>query len=134
MILGYNENRYALRILADCYVETGREDEQWSVLERLVKVDFDERRIPRQLGDHFTETGDRDKALLYYRRAMTRCISARDVESIRGLWSTLLDVQKEDYGYFLGVAEKVASSVDRGLSLNLLTDLYPHYASDIPRA
>ncbi len=134
MILGYNENRYALRILADCYVETGREDEQWAVLERLVKVDFDERRIPRQLGDHFTETGDRDKALLYYRRAMTRCISARDVESIRGLWSTLLDVQKEDYGYFLGVAEKVASSVDRGLSLNLLTDLYPHYASDIPRA
>ena len=134
MILGYNENRYALRILADCLVETGREDEQWPVLERLVKVDFDERRIPRQLGDHFLETGEKDKAILYYRRAMTRCISAKDVESIRALWSVLLDVQKEDYGYFLGVAEKVSTSVDKGLSLTLLTDLYPHYAGDMTRA
>ena len=133
-ILAYNENRYALRMLADCYEETGREDEKWSVLERLVKVDFDEKKLTRLLGDHFNELGDREKALLYYRRTLTRAISSHDGDTVKAMWAVLLPLQGEDYGYFLGIAEKVATSVDKALALCLLTELYSHYSNDTSKA
>lgn len=133
-ILSFNENKYALRILADCYEEKGLEEEKWKILERLVKVDFDEKKITKTLGDHFLETGDTDKAIHYYRRALTRCISSKDSDNIRQLWSVLLDLQKEEYGYLLGIADKVAQAVDRGLALTLLTQLYPLYSEDPTKA
>lgn len=133
-ILAYNENRYALRMLADCYEETGREDEKWAVLERLVKVDFDEKKLTRLLGDHFNELGDREKALLYYRRTLTRAISSHDGDTVKAMWAVLLPLQGEDYGYFLGIAEKVATSVDKALALCLLTELYSHYSNDTSKA
>ena len=129
-ILSFNENRLALRILSECYEETGRADAHWALLERLVKIDFDEKKITRSLGDHFLESGDRDKALLYYRRTLTRSISSKDIENIKALWNTLLDLQGEDYGYFLGIAEKVAQSVDRQLAVALLSDIYPRFGED----
>ena len=134
LILEFNENKLALRILSDCYEETDRADQKWPVLERLVKIDFDEKKITRQIGDHYLEAGDKDKALLYYRRALTRSISSKDSEMLRALWSVILPLQKDDYGYFLGIAEKVALSVDKTLALSLLSDLYPAYSGDISKA
>ena len=60
LILEFNENKLALRILSDCYEETDRADQKWPVLERLVKIDFDEKKITRQIGDHYLEAGDKD--------------------------------------------------------------------------
>lgn len=129
-ILSFSENKLALRILADCYEEEGRDDERWDVLERLVKIDFEEKKITKNLADHFLEKGDSEKALLYYRRALTRYISAKDAEGIKNLWTILLSIQSDDFGYFLGIGEKVAAAVSRPLAIELLSDLYTHFSND----
>lgn len=133
-ILSYSENKLALRILADCYEEEGRDEERWGILERLVKVDFEEKKITKNLADHFMEKGDKDKALLYYRRALTRYISAKDAEGVKNMWSVLLSIQNDDFGYFLGIGEKVSASISRALAIELLSDLYTHFAGDVTKS
>ncbi len=133
-ILAMGENKYALRTLADCYEETGRAADKWPVWERLVKVDFEEKRILVILADHFREAGDMEKATAYYRRALTRSISSKDVDGIKGLWTTLSTLDDPDFGYLVGAAEKVASSVDRALAVRLLSELYAHYTQDINKS
>lgn len=133
-ILSYSENKLALRILADCYEEEGRDEERWGILERLVKVDFEEKKITKNLADHFMEKGDKDKALLYYRRALTRYISAKDAEGVKNMWSVLLSIQNDDFGYFLGIGEKVSASISKALAIELLSDLYTHFAGDVTKS
>lgn len=133
-ILSYSENKLALRILADCYEEEGRDEERWGILERLVKVDFEEKKITKNLADHFMEKGDKDKALLYYRRALTRYISAKDAEGVKNMWSVLLSIQNDDFGYFLGIGEKVSASISKALAIELLSDLYTHFAGDVNKS
>ena len=122
-ILALNENKFALRILADCYEETGRDDQKWPVYARLVKVDFDEKTITRKLADHYRELGDIDNALLSYHRALSRYITAKDLDNVKAIWLILLDLQGNDFGYFMGVADKVASQIGHEAATTLLDEL-----------
>ncbi len=133
-ILALNENKFALRILADCYEETGRDNAKWPVYVRLVKVDFEERKITKALADHYKELGDIDNALIYYHRALTRFIAVKDKENVRNIWHILLTLQSGDFGYFLGVAEKVSVQMaDHAFATELLNDLLSHVSDNLDR-
>jgi len=121
-ILELNENKNALRMLADCYAESGRERERWHVLERLVKVDFDERKIVLELAEHFAKEGNPDKENFYYKKVLNRYISAMEADNVKKVWSVLLSKKTEDFGYFLGIADKVAASIGHAFAIDLLND------------
>ncbi|NLK05834.1 MAG: transcription elongation factor GreA, partial [Spirochaetales bacterium] len=91
-ILSKSENKHAIRLLADCYEQTGKEEEKFGLWERLVKVDYDEVEIVRQLAVHTLQKGNKDKASAYYKKAVHRLIKRKDVSSVRSLFSSLLEI------------------------------------------
>lgn len=123
-ILVLNENKNALRMLADCYAESGRTEERWKILERLVKVDFDERKLVLDLAEHFAKEGNPDKELFYYKKVLNRYISAVEADNVKKVWSILLSKKTEDDGYFLGIADKVAASIGHSFAIDLLNDFF----------
>ncbi len=129
-ILALNENKNALRMLADCYAESGREAERWAVLERLVKVDFDERKIVLELAEHFAQVGNQDKEIFYYKKVLNRYISAMEADNVKKVWSVLLNKKTEDFGYFLGIADKVAASIGHSFAIDLLNDFFKTIKED----
>ena len=50
-ILEFGENKYALKTLADCYSNENTVEEKYEVWERLIKVDFEETEIIKQLAE-----------------------------------------------------------------------------------
>lgn len=132
-IIELNENRFALRALADCYEETGRDEQKWPVYVRLVKIDFEERKLTKKLADHYMEIGDTQNAVLYYRRALMRFIAAKDLENIRAIWSTLL-TNSDDFGYYLGVAEKASTQISHAFATEILNDLLKTVVNDIDKS
>lgn len=122
-ILNYSENKLALHCLADCYEERNCHEQVWAVYVRLVKADFEEIVITKKLADHYLEEGNKEEALTYYRRAMTRSINTKDSDMILALWKQLSELQSSDFGYFLGVAEKVNTHISAELATRLLEDL-----------
>jgi transcription elongation factor GreA len=130
-ILALNENKRALRILADCYEETGREEQRYTTLERLVKVDIEEKKIVKLLAQHYLETGNLDKADFYYKRGMLRFIAAKDNENAYICYKELLKLKKDDFGFFLGVADKAQVSCGAETGLQFLRDLLAQNREDI---
>ncbi len=133
-ILSLNENKSALRALADCYEETGRDDEKWPLYVRIVKVDYEERKLTKKLADHYLEKKDIENAVLYYRRALMRFIAAKELDNVRSVWATLLQISSDDFGYFLGAADKAAVQVNHDFATELLNELLRTVNSDINRS
>ena len=133
-ILALNENKFALRALADCYEETGHDNDKWPIYVRLVKIDFEERKLTKKLADHYMEIGDQENAILYYRRSLMRFISAKELDNIRTIWSILLNNSCEDFGYYLGVAEKASLQISHSFATELLNDLLKMVSNDINRS
>jgi len=121
-ILSKSENKHAIRLLADCYEQTGKEEEKFGLWERLVKVDYDEVEIVRQLAVHTLQKGNKDKASAYYKKAVHRLIKRKDVSSVRSLFSSLLEIELDNFGYFMSVADQVGN-VSKSTAIALLRDL-----------
>jgi len=133
-ILSQNENSSALRMLADCYDETGRQDEKWPIYVRIVKVDYSERDIPLKLAEHYEETKNSEKAVSYYKRTLSRCVSAKEDKNLEKVWEKLLKLDEDDFGYFIGMSEKVSVKFDAGTAISLLNSLLQKVASDVDKS
>ncbi|MGE4583325.1 MAG: transcription elongation factor GreA [Sphaerochaeta sp.] len=131
-VLARNENKHALRLLSEIYEQTGREDEKYQLWERLVKVDYDEVEIVRQLGLYSSQKGNKEKAIAYYKKAIHRLIKRKDVSPIRSLFSALLELEGENFGYFMSVADQT-SAVSKSTAVALLRDLESASKDDIDR-
>ena len=121
-ILDRSENKHALRLLADAYDQTGKQEEKIALWERLVKVDYEEVEIVRQLAYYSYEKGNKDKAITYFKKAIHRLIKRKDVSPVRSLFTTLLEILDDSFGYFLNVADQV-SAVSKSTAVALLRDL-----------
>lgn len=122
-VLALNENRRVLRMLADCYEETGRTDMKWAIYERLVKVDIDEKKIIKQLAAHFQSLGNNEKAIFYYKRSLLRFLNISDGENSYSCYKELLKLTPDDFGYFLGMADKAYSVMGKEIANLFLQDL-----------
>lgn len=128
------ENRYALRALADCYAATGREDEKFAVWERLVKVDYEEIEIVEEIARHYEEKNDLASASFYYKRAINRYINTKNFPAVKDLWNKFLDIMGDDFGYLLGLTERVRSHFDAlDRTIFLLKDLNEKVGTDVDR-
>ncbi|ADY13208.1 transcription elongation factor GreA [Sphaerochaeta globosa] len=131
-ILSRGENKHALRLLSSCYEQTGKEEEKFALWERLVKVDYEEIDIVRHLAIHANQKGNKDKAVGFYKKAVHRLVKRKDVTSVRSLFASLLELDGENFGYFMSVADQV-SVISKSTSIALLRDLELANKDDIDR-
>ena len=126
-ILAHGENKFALRTLADTYDKTGDKEHQYQVLERLIKVDFEDAETVRTLAEKREQDSDLDGAISYYKKALHRYINRRQLSPIKQVWGKLVELQPDDLGGFMQMEAKIARAVGGDRAINLLETLYPHY-------
>ncbi|HKL60070.1 MAG TPA: transcription elongation factor GreA [Sphaerochaeta sp.] len=121
-ILRKTENKHALRLLANSFAQNGKEEEKYSVWERLVKVDYDEIEIVKQIASHAQQKGNTDKAISMYRKAIHRLLKRKDTSPIRAIFTTLLELDKENFEYFMNLVDQVGA-LSHSTAIALLRDL-----------
>jgi len=119
-ILGYEENRKALKALASVYQNMNNEEELWKVLERLVKVDHDNAEISRKIAVHYQETNPA-LSVYYYKMALRRLVSHGDLDETREIWNKLVELIPGDLDFFLSLENKLH---ERKLSPEAIGDYY----------
>lgn len=67
-MLSYGENKSALEYLAERYLQAGQEDEYFAVLERLVKVDYNNATVAFQLAQIYEGRGELKSAIALYKK------------------------------------------------------------------
>lgn len=123
-ILEFGENKSALRLLASCYENTGEEEKKFEVWERLVKVDYDENEIVRQIAERYDEQGNDEKAVIFYKKALHRFITYKNFSQIKEIWDILLEKVPEEYEFFVQLENKVSTVLSEDRANQLLLDFY----------
>jgi transcription elongation factor GreA len=123
-ILAQQDDKYVLRVLADCYDKQGREDDKFALYERLVRVDYDETTLTQTIAERYMAKGNVEKALYYYKKAMQRFIHVLDFSAVKDVWAMFLEKIPEEVGYLLGTAQRVAVKLQGERAILLLNQLY----------
>ena len=126
-ILHYGENKFALRTLADTYAKKDNDERHYEVLERLIKVDYEDADTVRLLATRREQEGDFDGALDYYKKALHRYINRRQFSQIKQLWEKLVELQPEDFEGLLQIENQVVRALGGDRGITLLEVLYPYY-------
>ena len=126
-LLEYGENAVALRSLAECYDNIGKEDEKYEIWERLIKVDYDEIDLLKALAERYEEIDDVDKAVYYYKKAMHRFINTKNFSQIKEIWNKLLKYVPEDYDNQKNIISRVSKVINRDRASQMLEGMYDIY-------
>jgi len=126
-ILDYGENKVALARLADCYEGDDKAEQRYAIWERLIKIDYEEADIVKQVAEHKDKLGQREEAIDFYKKALLRYINKGLPTNVREIWVKLVDYCPEDIDYFLHVQKKIASLISPDKAAILLMDLYGNY-------
>lgn len=126
-ILGFGENKFALRTLAECYVHKNEEENKYRIWERLIKVDYDEAEIVRLLAEKKEAEADIEGAVDYYKRALHRYINKKLFANVKDVWVKLLETAPDDLDFFFSVEKKIEKMLNSERALSLLELLYPVY-------
>ncbi|MBO7122724.1 MAG: transcription elongation factor GreA [Treponema sp.] len=126
-ILASDENnKFALRALAERYRED-KNDEMWALYEKIVKIDFEEAEMAKALAEHCEEKGDTDNAISFYKKALHRFVSLKNISSVKEVWSKLVALIPQEIDFFLSVQRKVSKSISEDKSALLMQELYGWY-------
>ncbi len=128
-VLDFGESRFALRTLADCYKEADNED-LYSVWERLVKIDYEEADIAKQLAEKYEKDGDTETAVDFYKKALYRYINRKQGNSVKEIWTHLVALIPEEIDFFYHVQRKISKSMGEDRSAMLLQELYAFYKNN----
>ncbi|MDR2965429.1 MAG: transcription elongation factor GreA [Treponema sp.] len=126
-ILDHGESKFALRTLVDCYKNDNEEEKTFEVLERLVKVDFEEAEITKSLAEHYEKQGNKEKAIDFYKKSMHRYINKSNFSNVKEIWEKLLVINVEDIDFFLHIQKKIAKTISEDKAVILLNELYVKY-------
>ena len=120
------QNKLALRKLAEFY-KNSNNDKVWELYEKIVKLDFEEADIAKILADRYESQGNAEAALNYYKKAIQRYVALKNINSVKSIWSILVEKIPEEIDFFLSVQRKVAKTISADKSALLLQELYTYY-------
>ncbi|MDR0322890.1 MAG: transcription elongation factor GreA, partial [Treponema sp.] len=126
-ILDHGESKYALRTLADCYKNDNEENKILGIWERLVKVDFEEADICKNIGEHYEKQGNREATIEYYKKSLHRYINKAIFANVKEIWDKLININIEDIDFFLHIQKKIAKAISEDKAVILLNELYAKY-------
>lgn len=119
-------NKFALRKLADFYKSTN-DNKIWDLYEKIVKIDFEEADIAKILAERYEEQSNSEAAISYYKKALLRYVSAKNVNAVKEMWSKLVSLIPEEIDFFLLVQRKIAKGISEDKSALLMQELYQYY-------
>lgn len=119
-------NKLALRKKAELYREAN-DDRVWELYEKLVKLDFEDPEIPRLLADRYDSQGDEEAAVNYYKKALLRYISAKNLPMAKPIWTILVNKRPEDIDFFMLAQRKISKTISREKAVFLMQELYTYY-------
>lgn len=119
-------NKFALRTLAECYKLNGKE-EVWSIYEKIVKIDLEEADLAKALAEHYEGLGNSETSTDYYKKALFRYVSLKNMNSVKECWTKLVSLIPEEIDFFLLVQRKIAKAISEDKSALLMQELYAYY-------
>ena len=105
-ILIYREHKYALRTLEQIYSNEDDTEALFAIKKRLVLIDSSDAANAKFLGE-FYEKQDTDLAMFYYRLAIERFISMRNLKMIEEIWDRVITLYPEDTKLIILIAKKI---------------------------
>lgn len=129
-ILEFGENKYALRVLSECYDTENQQEEKIKIWERLIRVDYEEAEIVKQLAEISEEKGNIEEAIALYKKAIHRYINKKLYNNIRETWNKFIELNSGDVEFFFVIEKKIAKTMSNEKSIELLEELYPNYIND----
>lgn len=129
-ILKFGENRFALRILADVHNNENEMEKLHEVWERLIRVDYEEADIVRQLAEIREVEDDSEQAVIYYKKALHRYITKKSFANVKDVWSKLVALAPEETEFFYHAEAKIAKVISEERAVQLLELLYPHFKAE----
>ena len=125
-VLEFGESKYALRTLADCYKEDNNEA-LYSVWERLVKIDYEEADLTKQLAEKYEKEGNIDACVDYYKKALYRYINRKQSNSVKEIWTHLVSLVPQEIDFFYHVQRKISKIMGDDRSAMLMQEVYVYY-------
>ncbi len=119
-------NKFALRALADRYRED-KDEKMWELYEKIVKIDFEEADMAKALAEHYEEKGENDNAVNFYKKALHRYVSRKNIAAVKEVWSKLVSLIPQEIDFFLSVQRKVSKAISEDKSALLMQELYVWY-------
>lgn len=123
-VLNRFEDKYVIRVLASSYEKTNREEDKYSLYERLVKVDYDETDLLQDIAERYVSKGNKDKALFYYKKALQRFLNAQNLPAVKEVWTILLKMIPDDFAYLLGLAQRISVRFQGDQIVQMIAQLY----------
>lgn len=118
-------NKFALRTLAKCYKDENN-DKVWDLYKKIVKLDFEEAELAKALAEHYEQI-NADDATEYYKKALLRYISQKNIGPVKEIWTKLVGRIPQEIDFFLLVQRKIAKSISETKSALLMVELYNWY-------
>jgi len=130
-VLDYGESKFALRTLAECCKNENEEAPIVGIWERLVKVDYEEADIAKNLAEHYDglyesekSEAHRETAVDYYKKALHRYINKGLFTNVREIWVKLVEYRPEEIDFFLHVEKRIAKNISEDKAVLLLEDVF----------
>ncbi len=101
-------DKYLLRTLIQTYQNTNRKDELPELWEQLIRVDYEEADLVYKLAINKDESGNREEAINYYKKAINRYIQNGSYSQVEELWIKLLGFDEVGYEYFFNLEKKLS--------------------------
>lgn len=125
-ILDFGENKYALRTLAECYDHSNDPDKKHEIWERLIRIDYEEAEIVKQLAELKKEAGEIDAAVSFYKKALYRYINKKFFSNVKEIWHRMIELAPTEKDFFFHAEKKIAAAFDAEKANALLEEVY-HY-------
>jgi len=125
-ILEFGESKYALRTLADSYKEDNNEA-LYGIWERLVKIDYEEADITKQLAEKYEKDSNAEAAVDYYKKALYRYINRKQANSVKEIWTHLVALIPQEIDFFYHVQRKISKIMGDDRSAMLMQEVYVYY-------
>ena len=119
-------NKFALRILADSYLAEGN-DKVWELYEKIVRIDFEEADLAKQLAEHYEAESNLDNAISYYKKAILRYINANNYNACKEIWTKLVQLMPEEFDFFQNLRRKISKQISEQKTPALMQELYNYY-------
>lgn len=126
-ILQFGENKVALRILAECYEHENEDEKKIGVWERLIKVDFEEADIVKELAELRENDGKIEEAVDFFKKAIHRYLNKKLFNQVREIWQKLIKYTPQEKDFFLHLVRKVEKVLNSERASQLLEELFEYY-------